>query len=78
MLVFTRHLPLNSYRIKAGRDLYLTRIGTLPKRYKKDKSIFKEMIIMIDNGISGMKGGHENKLKVVESVDFNSERGLKE
>lgn len=35
----------------------------MPKRYKKDKSIFKEMIIMIDNGISGMKGGHENKLK---------------
>lgn len=32
---------------------------------------------MIDNGISGMKGGHENKLKkVVESVDFNSERGV--
>lgn len=63
MLVFHQTLAPEQLQDKAGRDLYLTRIGTLPERYKKDKSIFKQMIMMIDNGISGMKGGHENKLK---------------
>ena len=60
-LLFSRHFHLSRYKDKVGRDLDLTRIGVLPNKYKKGKGVFKEMIILIDNGISGTKEGHKNK-----------------
>lgn len=74
-LLSPRHFHLSRYRDKVGRDLDLTRIGVLPNKYKKGKGIFKEMIILIANGISGRKDIRISK-EVVESMDFNSESGI--
>ena len=60
LVCFSPALSVTLVQVRSRKSV-LTRIGVLPNKYKKGKGVFKEMIILIDNGISGTKEGHKNK-----------------